>query len=55
MYNESASTLIILDNRITAMTGQQHNPASGYSIKGEAANAIDFEALCKAVGVKHVF
>jgi indolepyruvate ferredoxin oxidoreductase alpha subunit len=55
VYNESASTLIILDNRITAMTGQQQNATSGYSIKGEAANAIDIEALCRAVGVKHVF
>ncbi len=55
VYNESASTLIILDNRITAMTGQQHNPASGYSIKGEAANTLDLEALCRAVGVKHVY
>ncbi len=55
VYNESASTLIILDNRITAMTGQQHNAASGYSIKGEAANALDLEALCRAVGVKNVY
>jgi indolepyruvate ferredoxin oxidoreductase alpha subunit len=55
VYNNSASTLIILDNRITAMTGQQHNPASGYSIKGEAAGSIDLEALCRAVGVKHVY
>lgn len=55
VYNDSASTLIILDNRITAMTGQQQNPTSGYSIKGEAANSIDIEALCRAVGVKHVF
>jgi indolepyruvate ferredoxin oxidoreductase alpha subunit len=55
VYNESASTLVILDNRITAMTGQQHNPASGYSIKGEAANSLDLEALCRAVGVKHVY
>lgn len=55
VYNGSAATLIILDNRITAMTGQQHNPTSGHSIKGEAAHAIDLEALCKAVGVKHVF
>ncbi len=54
VYNGSSSLLIILDNRITAMTGQQNNPASGYSIKGEAANAIDLEALCRAVGVKHV-
>lgn len=55
VYNNSASTLIILDNRITAMTGQQHNPASGYSIKGEAASSLDLEALCRAVGVKHVY
>ena len=55
VYNNSASTLIILDNRITAMTGQQQNPASGYNIKGEAANALDLEALCRAVGVKHVY
>ncbi len=55
VYNDSASTLIILDNRITAMTGQQHNPASGCNIKGEAAYAINLEALCRAVGVKHVY
>ncbi len=55
VYNNSASTLIILDNRITAMTGQQQNPLSGYNIKGEAANSIDLEALCRAVGVKHIY
>ncbi len=55
VYNDSSSTLIILDNRITAMTGQQHNPSTGYSIKGEAAHAIDIEALCRAIGVKHVY
>jgi indolepyruvate ferredoxin oxidoreductase alpha subunit len=54
VYNESCSTIIILDNRITAMTGHQHNPASGYNIKGEPANAINFEELCRAVGVKRV-
>jgi indolepyruvate ferredoxin oxidoreductase alpha subunit len=55
VYNNSASTLIILDNRITAMTGQQQNPASGYTIKGEPAARLDLEALCRAVGVKHVY
>jgi indolepyruvate ferredoxin oxidoreductase alpha subunit len=55
VYNNSASTLIILDNRITAMTGQQHNPASGSNIKGEAAPSIDLEALCRAIGVAHVY
>lgn len=55
VYNNSASTLIILDNRITAMTGQQHNPTSGSNIKGEAATEIDLEGLCRSIGVKHVF
>jgi len=54
VYNDSSSVLVILDNRITAMTGQQNNPASGCNIKGEAANAINIEKLCEAVGVKHV-
>ncbi len=55
VYNNSAATLIILDNRITGMTGQQHNPASGYTIKGEPASCLDLAALCRAVGVKHVY
>ena len=54
VYNNSNSTIIILDNRITAMTGHQHNPASGCNIKGEPANAIDFETLCRAVGVERI-
>ena len=54
VYNQSYSTVIILDNRITAMTGQQPNPASGSTIMGEPANAIDFPELCRAIGVKHV-
>lgn len=55
VYNESAATTIILDNRITAMTGQQNNPTSGHSIKGEAAHEIDLEGLCRSIGVKHIF
>ena len=54
VYNNSYSTVIILDNRITAMTGHQPNPASGSTIMGEAANVINFEELCRAIGVKHV-
>lgn len=55
VYNNSSSTLIILDNRITAMTGQQHNPTSGSNIMGEAATEIDLEGLCRSIGVKHVY
>ena len=54
VYNESYATVIILDNRITAMTGHQNNPASGKNIKGEPANAINLEKLCEAVGVQRV-
>ncbi len=54
VYNNSYSTVIILDNRITAMTGHQPNPASGTTLNGEPANSINFEDLCRAVGVKHI-
>jgi indolepyruvate ferredoxin oxidoreductase alpha subunit len=54
VYNTGHSTVVILDNRITGMTGHQPNPASGFSIKGGPAPAINLEALCRAVGVKHV-
>jgi len=54
VYNKDYSTVIILDNRITAMTGHQPNPASGSTLMGEPANSINFEELCRAVGVKHV-
>ncbi len=54
VYNKGTGTVIILDNRITAMTGHQHNPASGKTISGEDTFQIDFEALVKAVGVKRV-
>ncbi|MCM1334747.1 MAG: indolepyruvate ferredoxin oxidoreductase subunit alpha [Bacteroides sp.] len=53
-YNGSSSTVIILDNSITGMTGHQQNPTTGYNIKGEPANAVDLEELCKAVGIKRV-
>ncbi|MDA3831803.1 MAG: indolepyruvate ferredoxin oxidoreductase subunit alpha [Spirochaetales bacterium] len=54
VYNKSHATVLLLDNRITGMTGQQPNPASGSTLMGEAANVIDFEQLCRAVGVEHV-
>lgn len=54
VYNQSRVTTIILDNSITAMTGHQHNPASGKNAKGQTAPAVDFEQLCRAIGVKKV-
>lgn len=55
VYNRGTSTVLVLDNRITAMTGQQENPTSGRTLQGELAIEVDIEALCKAVGVKHVY
>ncbi len=54
VYNKSKATLIILDNRITAMTGRQENPTSGYQLNEQEAPRVDMEQLCRAVGVKHV-
>lgn len=53
-YNKGYSTTIILDNRITAMTGQQETPGTGFTIKGEPANMVDYEQLVRAAGIKHV-
>ena len=53
-YNGSNSTVIILDNSITGMTGHQHNPTTGYNIKGDPAGKIDLETLCKAMGFNRV-
>ncbi|MBP5292016.1 MAG: indolepyruvate ferredoxin oxidoreductase subunit alpha [Lachnospiraceae bacterium] len=54
VYNNSNTVNIILDNRITGMTGHQQNPGSGYNAKGEPAPMINIEELVRAIGVKHV-
>ena len=53
-YNATNSTVIILDNSITGMTGHQQNPTTGYNIKGDPAAKVDLEALCKALGINRV-
>ena len=53
-YNQSNSTVIILDNSITGMTGHQQNPTTVYNIKGDPAGKIDLEALCRAMGFNRV-
>jgi indolepyruvate ferredoxin oxidoreductase alpha subunit len=54
VYNKGTGTVLILDNRITAMTGHQNNPASGKTLSGEPTFELDLEALAKACGVKRV-
>lgn len=53
-YNQSNSTVIILDNSITGMTGHQQNPTTGYNIKGDPAGKINLEELCHALGFNRV-
>lgn len=53
-YNGSNSTVIILDNSITGMTGHQQNPTTGYNIKGDPAAKVDLETLCHAIGIRRV-
>jgi indolepyruvate ferredoxin oxidoreductase, alpha subunit len=54
VYNKGYSTTIILDNRITAMTGQQETAGTGFTVKGEPSSMVNYEELVKAVGVKHI-
>lgn len=53
-YNSTNSTVIILDNSITGMTGHQQNPTTGYNLKGDPAAKVCLEDLCKAVGINRV-
>ena len=53
-YNQSNSTVIVLDNSITGMTGHQQNPLTGYNIKGDPAGKINLEALCRAMGFERI-
>ncbi len=54
VYNKGISTVLILDNSITGMTGHQQNPTTGKTLKGEPAPAVSLEKLCEAIGVKRV-
>ena len=53
--NGANLTVIILDNRITAMTGGQPDPGSGFTLKGEEVNPIRIYELAKAIGIERVF
>lgn len=54
IYNKGNSISIILDNRITGMTGHQENPGSGYTLQGEVTTEVSIEAVVRACGVKNV-
>ncbi|MBI4619612.1 MAG: indolepyruvate ferredoxin oxidoreductase subunit alpha [Desulfobacterales bacterium] len=54
VYNRGSSTVVILDNQTTAMTGRQEHPGTGLTLKGETAKKVDLIELCKGLGVEHV-
>ncbi len=53
-YNLSTSTIIILDNRTTAMTGTQENPGTGRTISGEKTIPVNIKMLANSFGIKRV-
>lgn len=54
VYNGANQVVVILDNRITAMTGHQPNPTTGRTATGEESTKVSLEALCRACGVSWV-
>ena len=54
VYNRSAVTTVILDNRITGMTGHQENPGTGRTLLGQETVKLELEPLVRTLGVKHV-
>ncbi len=53
-YNKSSATIIILNNKTTAMTGAQNHPGTGKTLRGEETHAVDIATLATAIGVKRV-
>jgi indolepyruvate ferredoxin oxidoreductase alpha subunit len=54
VYNGGSSTVIILDNRTTAMTGHQGHPGTGISARGTDTGKVEMETLCRGIGVEDV-
>ncbi|MCD5414767.1 MAG: indolepyruvate ferredoxin oxidoreductase subunit alpha [Clostridiales bacterium] len=54
IYNKGNAITIILDNRITGMTGHQENPCTGFTLMGESTNMVDIPKLVEACGVKNI-
>ncbi len=53
-YNMGTSTVIILDNSITGMTGHQQNPTTGLTLKNQPTYAVSLEKICEGAGVKRI-
>lgn len=53
-YNGGATTVVILDNRTTAMTGAQHHPGTGFTLREDPTICVDLEKLCESFGFNSV-
>ena len=53
-YNQGISTVIVLDNSITGMTGHQQNPTTGFTLKGDPTAKVSIEKVCDAIGINRV-
>lgn len=54
VYNKGNTITCILDNRITAMTGHQENPGTGYTLQGAETKIADIPKIVEALGVEHI-
>jgi indolepyruvate ferredoxin oxidoreductase alpha subunit len=54
VYNQSRVITIIMDNRVTGMTGHQQNPGTGFTLQGKATTEIELEPLVRACGIQQV-
>jgi indolepyruvate ferredoxin oxidoreductase alpha subunit len=54
VYNNANITVLLLDNHITAMTGGQDHPGTGKTLRGDVTSKVEYEDICRAVGVKWV-
>jgi indolepyruvate ferredoxin oxidoreductase alpha subunit len=54
VFNKGNTITCILDNRITAMTGHQDNPGTGYTLQGDSTDVVQIEPIVRALGVKNI-
>jgi indolepyruvate ferredoxin oxidoreductase alpha subunit len=54
VYNRSRVITIIMDNRVTGMTGHQENPGTGRTLQGEETTVVELEPLVRALGIRQV-
>jgi len=54
VYNRVPTTMVLLDNGTTGMTGHQDHPGTGHTLQNAPSPRVDYEALIRSIGVEHV-